>query len=343
MRLHDSLDTGEVASAAVATLDRLVQARSWGLFLKADEADRLDLITAVNALALPVGPVVYLKATSNAAGSPVALSVNESRSVICSGATGRESSARRRGKETDALLSVPLVADGIVIGAVVGGRKSKSRVITGEGPAPEEGFTAQEVEAVEIVSRSLARALRNAVAYAKSERQALIDDLTRLYNLRYLHQALEAEIRRSRRYGTSVSVVFMDLDGFKQVNDAFGHQTGSLTLAEVARVVTWSVREADLVARYGGDEFVVILPETSTRRAVQVAERVRSQIERHTFGGDMVEIALTACFGVASYPEHASEAGRLIELADAAMYRAKLSKKNAVRLAEPQAKPLRSR
>lgn len=341
MRLHDSLDTSEVVSAAVEILDRLVQARSWGLFLKAEESDRLDLITAVNALALPVGPIVYIKptasATADAKGDPVVRSVNESRPVVWSEGPVPARSSRRRSKEAGAMLSVPLIAGGSILGAVVANRKSKLK--PGHGP----GFTPQEVKTVEIVSRSLASALRNAAAYAKSERQALIDDLTRLYNLRYLHQALEAEIRRARRYGTSVSVVFMDLDGFKQVNDRYGHRTGSLTLAEVARVVTWSVREADLVARYGGDEFVVILPETSARRAVQVAERVRSRIERHVFGGDSLQIALTACFGVACYPEHASETGRLMELADAAMYRAKQSKKNAVRLAEPQAKPLRSR
>ena len=162
----------------------------------------------------------------------------------------------------------------------------------------------------------------------------MIDDLTRLYNVRYLYQTLDNEIRRARRYGSSVSVVFMDLDGFKLVNDAYGHRAGSVTLTEVAEVITMSVRESDFVARYGGDEFVLMLPETPARSALQMAERVRAHIASHRFtGGVSADIYLTASFGVASFPEHATEAEKLIELSDAAMYEAKQRKKNNVRLA----------
>ncbi|HEX8089825.1 MAG TPA: GGDEF domain-containing protein, partial [Blastocatellia bacterium] len=127
---------------------------------------------------------------------------------------------------------------------------------------------------------------------------------------------------------------FMDLDGFKLVNDAYGHRAGSVTLTEVAEAITMSVRESDFVARYGGDEFVLMLPETSARRAVQMAERVRSQIASHRFNGGVgADIYLTASFGVASFPEHATEAEKLIELADAAMYEAKQRNKNNVRVA----------
>ena len=128
----------------------------------------------------------------------------------------------------------------------------------------------------------------------------------------------------------------MDLDGFKLINDAYGHRAGSVTLTEVARVIMLSVREADFVARYGGDEFVMMLPETSARSALQVAERVRAQIAAHRFNGGVgADIYLTASFGVASFPEHATEAEKLIELADAAMYKAKQFEKNTVRLAAP--------
>jgi two-component system cell cycle response regulator len=177
----------------------------------------------------------------------------------------------------------------------------------------------------------MSTALANAFDYLNATRQTLIDDLTRLYNVRYLYQTLDNEIRRARRYGSAVSVVFMDLDGFKLVNDIYGHRAGSVTLTEVAEVITLSVREADFVARYGGDEFVLMLPETPAERALQVAERVRSQIAGHRFtGGVGAEIYLTASFGVASFPEHAAEAEKLIELADAAMYEAKQHNKNNV-------------
>jgi diguanylate cyclase (GGDEF)-like protein len=126
----------------------------------------------------------------------------------------------------------------------------------------------------------------------------------------------------------------MDLDGFKLVNDIYGHRAGSATLTEVAQVIAISVRESDFVARYGGDEFVLMLPETNARRAVQMAERVRTRIANHRFtGGVGADIRLTASFGVASFPDHATEAESLIELADAAMYEAKQHSKNTVRTA----------
>jgi diguanylate cyclase (GGDEF)-like protein len=185
-----------------------------------------------------------------------------------------------------------------------------------------------------LVCASLATALANAIDYHDATRQTLIDDLTRLYNVRYLYQTLEGEIRRARRYGSAVSVVFMDLDGFKMVNDAYGHRAGSATLTEVAQVITRSVRDSDFVARYGGDEFVLMLPETPAKRALQMAERVRRRIANNRFkGGVGADIYLTASFGVASFPEHATQAEKLIELADAAMYEAKQRDKNNVKLA----------
>jgi diguanylate cyclase (GGDEF)-like protein len=217
-----------------------------------------------------------------------------------------------------------LIANGRLVGAVQATRRS------GEGDA----FTRDEAAVVELVCASLATALANAIDYHDATRQTLIDDLTRLYNVRYLYQTLEGEIRRARRYGSAVSVVFMDMDGFKMVNDAYGHRAGSATLTEVAQVITSSVRESDFVARYGGDEFVLMLPETPSKRALYMAERVRERIARHRFkGGVGADIYLTASFGVASFPEHATQAEKLIELADAAMYEAKQGTKNNVRLA----------
>ena len=206
--------------------------------------------------------------------------------------------------------------------------------VCGETEEGSRAFDLREVTAVEHVCRSLARALANAIDYHRATRQSLVDDLTRLYNVRYLYQALDNEIRRARRYGSSVSVVFMDLDGFKLVNDAYGHRAGSVTLTEVASVITMMVRDADVVARFGGDEFVMMLPEATAQQATYMAERVRAEIAAHSFNGGVgADIYLTASFGVASFPEHATEAEKLIEMADAAMYEAKISKKNSVRVA----------
>jgi len=320
MRLHQSLDASEVVARALEFLPELVDAQSWAVFVKTEQTNRLELVRAINAPDLPVGPIVEIEQ----APLPIARAVNEQRTIIAGslreGMTPEASSA----ESELSTLCVPLITGGRLVGAVQATRKSGG----------SEAFTQEQAHKVEVVCSALATALANAIDYHNATRQTLIDDLTRLYNVRYLYQTLEGEIRRARRYGSAVSVVFMDLDGFKLVNDAYGHRAGSATLTEVALVITRSVRDSDFVARYGGDEFVLMLPETSAKRALQMAERVRLRIAAHRFkGGVGADIYLTASFGVASFPEHATSAEKLIELADAAMYEAKQRDKNNVKLA----------
>lgn len=319
MRLHESLDASEIVARALELLPQLINAESWTVFIKPEQGNRLELVRAINATELPLGPIVEIEETPLS----ITRAVSEHRTIIASGAGENTSTESPSGDELAALY-VPLIAKGRLVGALQASRKSGGT----------NAFTREEADVVELVCGSLATALANASAYHEATRQTLIDDLTRLYNVRYLYQTLEGEIRRSRRYGSPVSVVFMDLDGFKLVNDAYGHRAGSATLTEVAEVITRSVRESDFVARYGGDEFVLMLPETPAKRALQMAERVRLRIAGHRFkGGVGADIYLTASFGVASFPEHGAQAEKLIELADAAMYEAKQRNKNNVRLA----------
>jgi diguanylate cyclase (GGDEF)-like protein len=131
-----------------------------------------------------------------------------------------------------------------------------------------------------------------------------------------------------------VTAVFLDLDDFKLVNDRHGHLVGSHVLMEVASVILGSVRDTDVVARYGGDEFVVVLPETGIEQGLRVAERVRERVGRHPFnGGRGLRLSLTASIGVASYPQHAQSPQQLIAGADTAMYEAKAAHKNCVKFA----------
>jgi diguanylate cyclase (GGDEF)-like protein len=140
------------------------------------------------------------------------------------------------------------------------------------------------------------------------------------------------EIRRARRYGSSVAALFLDLDDFKRVNDAHGHLAGSHVLMEMAAVILSSIRDTDAVARYGGDEFVIVLPDTQIELAGTVAERIRGKIARHLFtAGRNLQLSLTASFGVAAFPEHASSPQQLIASADTAMYEAKAANKNCIR------------
>ncbi|GAM09376.1 diguanylate cyclase DosC [Geobacter sp. OR-1] len=174
-------------------------------------------------------------------------------------------------------------------------------------------------------------AFENAARYVSARNLINIDELTGLFNYRYLEVALEREVKRAERYGTSLSVIFLDIDQFKEINDTHGHLVGSKVLKEVGKLLKGSVREIDTVIRYGGDEYTILLGETSLETAAGVAERIRRSIERHRFlASDRMNIHITASLGYACYPEDTKSKLQLIELADQAMYRGKASGRNVV-------------
>jgi diguanylate cyclase (GGDEF)-like protein len=167
--------------------------------------------------------------------------------------------------------------------------------------------------------------------------QAVTDELTGLYNLRHFHETLDSEIERSKRFGTDVGLMLLDIDNFKRVNDTYGHQQGDLVLIEVGRVLRTLSRDIDEPARYGGEEMAVILPQTDVAGAELLAERMRvavAGIEIDRLDGQG-RLNVTASFGVASLPSNARDKDALIAEADAALYRAKRSGKNKVGRAEP--------
>jgi len=185
----------------------------------------------------------------------------------------------------------------------------------------------------EYLGRYVGLAQSNASRYAEAEDLAYTDDLTGLRNARFLRVTLDQLISRENQPFT---LLFMDIDRFKQINDQFGHLQGSRLLVEAGRVMRGCVREVDVVARYGGDEYTIALVDTDSGGGLKVAERVRRAMEEHRFQArENMEISVTLCIGVASYPEHARDRDALIHLADAAMYRGKRGTRNVVYLATP--------
>ena len=179
-----------------------------------------------------------------------------------------------------------------------------------------------------------ALALENAMVVTRAEALSVTDDLTRLYNSRYMNLSLRRETKRAVRTGRTLSLLFIDMDGFKAVNDTYGHLYGSRALVEAAAVIRGSARETDVVARFGGDEFAVILPETDSEGATMVAERIRDRIAAHSFlTADRLDVRLTASVGIATLPDVAASAEELVQAADRAMYKVKMSGKNGIHLA----------
>jgi two-component system, cell cycle response regulator len=172
-------------------------------------------------------------------------------------------------------------------------------------------------------------ALDNAARYSFAKDLLYIDELTGLYNYRYLDVVIDRELKRLERYDSCLSILFLDIDFFKMVNDMFGHLIGSRVLREVGTLLRRGVRDVDAVIRYGGDEYTIVLVETGFEGAAVVAERIRQSIQDHTFGrGDGLAIKLTVSLGYACAPRDASTKAELLEMADRAMYRGKAGGKN---------------
>ncbi len=182
---------------------------------------------------------------------------------------------------------------------------------------------------------SVALALDNALSFRKEEALSITDDLTSLANSRYLNLVLRREEKRSARSGRPLSVLFIDMDGFKSINTNHGHLAGSKALVEAGGVIRTSARETDVVARFGGDEFALVLPDTDHRGAKAVADRILHRLR--AFGclaGDGLALRLTASIGVATLPDTAGSAEELLKAADTAMYRVKDAGGDGILIAE---------
>lgn len=179
---------------------------------------------------------------------------------------------------------------------------------------------------VELASRYLYFAYQ----HLEAKNESYIDEVTGLHNQRFLPIALEHEIHLARRDNMQFTLLFMDIDYFKMVNDGRGHWVGSKLLQELGNVLKSQVRGCDYTFRYGGDEFIVLLGNTDAEQARIAAERIRKSVERHNFVVDGHNMKLTVSIGLATYPDHAQNAVGLIKLADEAMYYGKRKSRNIV-------------
>src|SRR5690606_2047177 len=224
------------------------------------------------------------------------------------------------GPASGSLLCIPMIHAGTLLG-----------VLNFERPEVD-GFSANQRDALITAAEMVSLAVRNARLHEATLTLSLTDALTGLANRRSVFLRLDEELARLARYGQRLSLIMIDVDHFKRLNDAAGHRAGDETLQEFSSILRSQVRRVDLLARYGGEEFMVLLPETDGGTAVEIAEKLRTRVEAHAFrhGANQPGGRLTASFGIATAPLDAVEAGALVALADAALHASKRGGRNRV-------------
>ena len=263
--------------------------------------------------------------------------LHESARQVCT-----EPEALQRAKENVEVIVVPAQPDQAPasLGSCASSRLATRGTCLGvvTVAAEREGaFAPEELQLLRILSNQAAAALDNARLFEQAQFLATRDGLTGLLNHRSFYQRLEEEMARSRRHNIPLTLVLIDADGLKRMNDRYGHLTGDEMLRAFARLISTGVRRGDVVARYGGDEFAILLPHATPEASVALCERLRRRIEAHEFvaGGETVQLG--ASFGVAGYDPlvDAEDPAAVVRRADEALYRAKTGGRNRIEVAQP--------
>lgn len=317
--LTSSLELGEILGRIMEKMKAMIKAESWSVLLVDQETGEL-VFEKTNTRKTKELQKIRLKLGEGIAGWVA----REAVPVVVPDVSKDERFTGKIDKailfKTKSLMCVPMTIKDQVLGVLEFVNKT-----TGEP------FGREDLDLLLRLVDVTAVAVERTSLYQKMTELALTDDLTKLFNSRYLNRTIEIEIQRSTRYKTSVSLIFMDIDYFKRINDHYGHLIGSKVLVEMGQLLLKSLRSVDIVARYGGDEFVVVLPQTTPNAAALIAERMRKSIEQNTFlKKEGYALKLTASFGVASYPESARSKEELVKIADEAMYKVKHQTRNAV-------------
>ena len=195
---------------------------------------------------------------------------------------------------------------------------------------------ATQAASIRMISKVASSALNNIEMYEKVEELSNVDGLTGLYNRRYFQQAIERMVMESSRTDTQLSIIMLDIDHFKRINDTYGHKAGDDVIRFMSRTLKNNIRKVDVAARYGGEEFVLLLHNTNANGAAKLAEKIRILIKDASINADGSQLNITSSFGVSSFPSIVMSAGQLVKSADDALYHSKNNGRNMVTLYSEQ-------
>ena len=311
--LRSTHDLSKLLSVVLETGVAAVQARAGAVWLMAPS--RVELTLKVSR-GFP--PEALERRTR--VGEGLAGDVAQNRRPVLVPSAGTVPTAAPWEPQEPTMLAVPLETDTQLIG-----------VLSLYGRTHPKPFDASDLETVRSLARQAAVGVENVLLHQEAQRLSITDGLTSLWNYRFLNMRLAQEVERAIRFNRSLSLLVIDIDHFKQINDRFGHQRGDAILAELAnRVVTETRAQVDTVARYGGEEFVLLLPETPLDGGRVVAEKIRESIASEPFGAEDEAITVTVSIGLACFPQHGSTAQTLLRASDQALYEAKGRGRNVV-------------
>jgi len=318
------LDRTQIAEICINEIPPLVGARLASLYILDESSDILHLeknnhpFLINNIVSLNQNPPTPMVAAVRS----MELIVTEDMDRYNRPHINRSHRSFARNYRTSSCIIAPLICHGRVVGVL----NLADHVEGGT-------FTREDIAVVELFRQLIGASLGNINLFEKTQRQAKTDGLTGMLNHRTFYETLEMELRRSQRYGGQISIIMADIDNLKPINDTYGHRAGDMAIRQISRRISACIRQIDAAARYGGDEFAIILPNTSLADAVVVAERMVSLVSGTPMVWEQHEIALSISVGVGQYgselrPDDVTKA------TDQALYAAKQAGKNTVRVFE---------
>lgn len=317
--LTSSLDLSEILNVVMEKISVILEPKNWSLLLVDEETDELRFEVVVGEGAEKI------KGLRLKIGEGVAGWVAKEQKPLLVPDVSKDPRFYKKIDEissfnTRSIICVPLTTRGKCLGVI--------ELINKE---EEDNFGPEDLILLTTMADYTAIAIENAKFFNKIQELTITDDLTKLYNQRFLHGRLEYEIERAKRFEYALSVIFIDLDHFKEINDTYGHLCGSKLLREAAMLFSGMIRSVDMACRYGGDEYLLLMPETTKKDALMIAEKLKNALGKNVFLRDeSINARLSGSFGVATFPDDANNKNDLIHMADNAMYRVKNSTRNAV-------------